>query len=53
MSEEDLPATIPRYRYEGIEQCLEIMDKELQRYGCEGDGNPYVIVFAVDERSFM
>jgi len=53
MSEESLPATTPRYRYQGVEQCLDILTKEYDRYeeGCKG--NPYVIIFGVDERSFL
>lgn len=52
MSEEVLPATTPRYQYQGIEQCLRILEQEVERFAREG-GNPYVIVFDVDERSFL
>jgi len=48
MFEESVPATTPKYRYQGIEQCLDIMTKEHDRYEGKG-GNPYVITFGVDD----
>jgi hypothetical protein len=51
MSESYLPASTPRYKYQGKEQCLSILEEEQDRYN--GGRNPYVLFLAVDERSFL
>jgi hypothetical protein len=54
MSFEDIfPSTTPRYRYEGIQQCLQILEQEQERLDREGRCDPYLIVNAIDERSFL
>lgn len=45
--EDVLPSTTPTYEYKGIQDSLQILDREL-----EDSSNPY-IVFIIDERSFL
>jgi hypothetical protein len=53
LREEALPATTPRYQYQGIEQCLRCFELELERYNRDGQrGDSYVIFDHVDDRSF-
>jgi hypothetical protein len=55
LREEGLPATTPRYQYQGVKQCLRCFELELERYdreGQHGDGL-YVIFDHVDDRSFQ
>jgi hypothetical protein len=53
LRKEALPATTPRYQYQGIEQCLRCFELELERYRRDGQrGDSYVIFDHVDDRSF-
>lgn len=54
MSFEDvIPSTTPRYKYQGIQECLDIIDRESEKYAQHGDiSNPYVVM-EIDERSFL
>ncbi|KAJ5384053.1 hypothetical protein N7517_001964 [Penicillium concentricum] len=56
MSFEDvLPSMRPRYNYEGIEQCIRMVDQEAERQEreeSEGLSNPYIIM-DIDEDSFI
>jgi hypothetical protein len=52
-----IPSTIPRYSYQGIQQCLENINQESERYEREesegpGISNPYVIM-DIGELSFL
>ncbi|KAJ5569569.1 uncharacterized protein N7459_008999 [Penicillium hispanicum] len=51
--EDILPSTTPRYKYEGIPQCLRILEQEQERHESARSFNPYLIFFAVDESSFL
>jgi len=50
--EDVLPSTTPRYEYEGIQHCLQILEQWSERSERESRPNPYLI-FAIDERSFL
>jgi hypothetical protein len=51
MSGRYLPASAPRYQYRSEEQCLSIIEQELDYE--EEARNIYLILFAVDESSFL
>ena len=53
MAEEDLPATTPRFQYQGIRQCLRSFQLEEERHDKAGNPGGYVIVYNVDGRSFL
>lgn len=54
MSFEDvLPSTTPKYNYQGIRQCLNIIERESIQYAKQkGLSNPYIIM-DIDEDSFL
>ncbi|KAJ5669082.1 hypothetical protein N7462_010152 [Penicillium macrosclerotiorum] len=50
-----LPSTTPRYGYESIQQCLDIVEQELDRFEREEytrSCNPYIIIY-IEERDFQ
>lgn len=53
--EEGLPATTPRYQFQGIKQCLRCFELELERYNRDGQpsDHSYIIFDHVDERSYQ
>lgn len=55
LREEALPATTPRYQYQGIKQCLRCFELELERYNRNGQpvDCSYIIFDHVDNRSFQ
>ncbi|KAJ5780437.1 hypothetical protein N7457_005597 [Penicillium paradoxum] len=55
LREEGLPATTPRYQYQGVEQCLRCFELELDHYNRKGQPGDYsyIIFDNVDERSFQ
>lgn len=48
-----LPSTTPKYQFEGVKQCSAILEKEMERWRHKKKGNPYVVISAVDERTFL
>lgn len=53
MAEEGLPATTPRFQYQGVGQCIRSFELEAERHDKEGNPGGYVVVYNVDERSFL
>lgn len=55
LRKEGLPATIPRYQYQGVKQCLRCFELELERYDRDGQHGDclFVIFDHVDNRSFQ
>ncbi|KAJ5044212.1 hypothetical protein EN45_013980 [Penicillium chrysogenum] len=50
--EDVLPPT-PKYEFKGVQDCLQILDQEVEKYeGNRYSSNPYII-FIVDERTFF
>ncbi|KAJ6163665.1 hypothetical protein N7497_003644 [Penicillium chrysogenum] len=50
--EDALPPT-PKYEFKGVQDCLQILDQEVEKYeGNRYSSNPYII-FIVDERTFF
>ena len=55
LREEGLPATTPRYQYQGVKQCLRCFELELERYDRDSQHGDclFVIFDDVDDRSFQ
>ena len=47
-----LPSTTPTYEYKGVQDFLQILDRELEHYERNELSNPYIVLF-IDERSFL
>ncbi|CAI7674452.1 unnamed protein product [Penicillium pancosmium] len=47
-----LPLSTPRFHFRGVLHCLDVFERELERYEREGgNGNPYII-FVMGDRGF-
>ena len=53
MYEDVLPSNTPKYEFRGIQDCLQILDRQCEQYeGYTGIMNPWII-FIIDGQSFL
>lgn len=53
MYEDVLPSNTPKYEFRGVQDCLQILERQMEQYeGYMGIINPYII-FIIDDRSFL
>lgn len=53
MYEDVLPSNTPKHEFRGVQDCLQILERQREQYeGYMGIINPYII-FIIDDRSFL